>query len=408
MAASVETAPGEPIARSLYTFYESVVRRRKTVDYLREYDAQQWLPPERVLEIQWRKLSALLEFCAENVPYYQKTWKELGLHWRDIRNLDDYRRLPVINKDVIREHYQDFVSIPWRGQTMRKATGGSTGKPFAFEYTRESYERRMAVMMRGYAWAGARLGVRTSHVWGGDVGKPSWAKKMKGRLYAEILRKHVMNSFYLTRQSARDFIRQIDSYKPHVIVGYVSALEVLAHELMQHPHAGWRPAGIITAAEMLTRQQREEIEAGFRAPVFHTYGCREFMLIGAECERHSGYHTSADHLVVELMASDGSRPADQSLGDLVVTDLHNFGMPFLRYANGDVAGCHDGRMHVWTRTSDDGLRRRTAPRPAANPRRGIGPGGILPAPDEGIPDGGGIPGAAARARSARHLHRAPW
>lgn len=322
--------------RVLYPAYEGGIRGRKTLAHLAEYEGQQWLAPADVRALQWKKLTALLTYCEEHVPYYRRRWKELGIAARDVRSAKDFERLPVIGKDEIRAHYQDFIAVPWRGKTLRKATGGSTGRPFAFEYTRESYERRMAVMMRGYGWAGARLGVKTLHVWGGELGVPPWTRRAKTALYNAVLRKKVLNSFGMRADNLDEYARAVERYRPEVIVGYTSALEILARHIADGRRLAWRPKAVITAAEMLDPAQRALIERGFGAPVFHTYGCREFMLIGAECDRHRGYHTSADHLVVEV-ADHRGRALESGLGDVVVTDLHNYGMPFVRYANGDLA-----------------------------------------------------------------------
>jgi phenylacetate-CoA ligase len=64
------------------------------------------------------------------------------------------------------------------------------------------------------------------------------------------------------------------------------------------------------------------------------------MLIGMECEAHAGMHLSMENLLVELVVRDGERvrPAEPGEeGEVVVTDLHNFGAPFIRYLNGDLA-----------------------------------------------------------------------
>jgi phenylacetate-CoA ligase len=60
------------------------------------------------------------------------------------------------------------------------------------------------------------------------------------------------------------------------------------------------------------------------------------MLIAAECEAHEGMHIQEENLVVE-MVRDGRAVAPGEPGDVVVTDLHNLGMPLIRYVNGDVA-----------------------------------------------------------------------
>jgi phenylacetate-CoA ligase len=82
------------------------------------------------------------------------------------------------------------------------------------------------------------------------------------------------------------------------------------------------------------------MEEAFGPSVFDTYGCREVMLIASECEAHDGLHVSMENLVVEILVDeDGKqRPAREGeAGTVVFTDLHNLGMPFIRYANGDIA-----------------------------------------------------------------------
>ncbi|MCA3178843.1 MAG: hypothetical protein O9345_03995 [Burkholderiaceae bacterium] len=323
----------------LYPLYETRLRGRKTLRYLAEYERQQWIEPEAMRRLQLDRVRALLEHCQRNVPFYRERWRELGFDWRDVRDVSDLQRLPLTSKDDIRRHYEAMGAEDWRGRTLRKSTGGSTGQPFHFEYTRESYERRMAVMMRGYGWAGASFGAKRLDVWGTDVGDPPWWKRTKARLFDAALRRRVLGSFHMRDDNLADYVAEIDRYRPEVIVGYTSALETLARWIDGHRAPAWRPRSVLTAAEMLSDAQRALIEKAFGAPVFHTYGCREFMLLGAECEHHTGYHLSADHLVVEV-ADDAGQVVSEGVGQVVVTDLSNLGMPFVRYANGDLARAH--------------------------------------------------------------------
>lgn len=88
---------------------------------------------------------------------------------------------------------------------------------------------------------------------------------------------------------------------------------------------------------------RDVIIRGFEAPVFETYGSREFMLMGAECDRHDGMHLTFEQLLLEVVDDDGQPLADGAEGNVVVTDLYNYGMPFVRYLNGDRAVAGFGR-----------------------------------------------------------------
>ncbi len=321
---------------ALYPAYESFLRGRNTLRYLEEYERQQWLSPEEVRSLQTRKLRALLEHCQSQVPYWRRRFRELGFSWQDLQQPEDLAFLPRMDKEDIRAHYDELIADDWRGRTLRKSTSGSTGQPFVFEYTRESFERRMAVAMRGYAWAGARLGVKRLDIWGVDPGLTSWAHRIKDGAYDAIRGRRVLSAYRMRSDNLREYVQAIEDWRPKVIVGYISGLETLADWVLEGNMLRWNPDSVITAAEMLSDRQREKIELAFGAPVFHTYGCREVMLIGAECEHHHGYHASDDHLVVEIV-DDAGRHVHDGVGNLLVTDLHNWGMPFLRYENGDLA-----------------------------------------------------------------------
>jgi len=311
----------------LFPFYESTLRRRKTLHYLDEYERNQWLAPEQIAELQWRKLKALLEHCHREVPYYRRRFEEIGATPADIRSLADYARLPLLTKADIRANFDDLVADSWRGRILYKATGGSTGEPLRFGYTRESHERRTAVMWRGYGWAGARMGRRTLYLWGGAVGNPGRKQLLKDHLFHAAFGRRVLDSFAMSESNMASYADAIDAYRPEVMVAYVGPLVRLSEWLLATGRRVHRPEAILGGAEALLEYQREIIQRAFGAPAYNTYGCREFMLIASECEQRDGLHVNADHLVVETLPST----------DVVITDLHNYGMPFIRYQNGDLA-----------------------------------------------------------------------
>jgi phenylacetate-CoA ligase len=180
------------------------------------------------------------------------------------------------------------------------------------------------------------MGRRTLFLWGGAVGEPTRAHRLKDRLYNAAFARSVLNSFHMSEANLAEYADAIDRYRPEIIVGYVGPLVRLAQWLIASGRKIRQPHAIIGAAEALHEFQRKIIEQAFGCPAFNTYGCREFMLIAAECEYHRGLHVNADHLVVELRQPAGS-VADVQSGEVVITDLFNYGMPFVRYANGDRA-----------------------------------------------------------------------
>jgi phenylacetate-coenzyme A ligase PaaK-like adenylate-forming protein len=270
------------------------------------------------------------------VPFYRERWTDLGIAPQDIRSLADFARLPVLTKADIRNHADDLKATSLKAGLGYKATGGSTGEPLRFGFTRESNDRRVAVMWRGYSWAGSRMGRRTLFLWGGPVGSPSASHQLKDRIYNAVFARKLLDSFRMSESNLAEYADAIDAYRPEVIVGYVGPLVRLAEWLLANNRRVASPASIIGAAEALHPFQREIIERAFGAPAFNTYGCREFMLIASECEHRDGLHVNADHLVVETLDAYGQSIHEGS-GEIVITDLFNYGMPFIRYLNGDMA-----------------------------------------------------------------------
>jgi phenylacetate-CoA ligase len=103
----------------------------------------------------------------------------------------------------------------------------------------------------------------------------------------------------------------------------------------------WDTITVIYGAERLWPHDREDCARAFGPAVFETYGCREFMLMGSECEAHDGLHEQVENLIVEILVPnpDGTmrraRPGEQ--GEVAVTDLHNLACPMIRYLTGDLA-----------------------------------------------------------------------
>ena len=327
--------------------YEGGLKRRKAFAYWGELERSQWLPTAGVDELQLRALCRLVSHALRHCPYYRESWTAQGLDPDQIQRTSDFQTWPVISRATIQENRLGMRADN-AGRLIHKATGGSSGVPLAFDLDDQSLDRRTAAWHRGYAWAGAAPGTRHLYVWGVPLGQRTRRAIAKDRLYNALYRRRVLNCFELSEESAPQFIGAINRYKPEVIVAYTNPLYTLAQIAQDRKLQVRPPKSIVVGAEKIHGFQRDLIERVFGAPVFETYGCREFMLIGAECDRHEGLHLTSENLLVEVLDDDGSPTPDGEEGNVVVTDLYNYGMPFIRYANGDraVAGwsaCSCGR-----------------------------------------------------------------
>jgi phenylacetate-CoA ligase len=328
--------------------FESGWHRRDTFCILRGLERSQW---ETTDELERRQVAAareLLKHAAATCPYYAAEWGRLGLDPTRIESINDLQFCPLIDRDTIRIHRSAMRSHRADLRTFSKATGGSSGMPLQFDVDHESNNHKMAAWHRGYAWAGAGVGTKQFYLWGVPLGKqPAW-KNWKHALYHWLYRHKVVSCFGLTEDRVDWYLRELNGYQPEVIVAYTNPLYCFARMLADRGLKSWRPQSIVVGAEKLHDFQRELIEQVFQAPVFETYGSREFMLIGAECPEHAGLHLTMENMIVEIVDDEGQPTPPGEEGNVVITDLTNRALPFIRYLNGDraIAGfetCRCGR-----------------------------------------------------------------
>lgn len=331
----------------LLPFFDGVVKGRSTVSHWKQAERTQWLRREELEARQLQALRNLLNHAATTCDYYRQLFRSSGLQPAHVNGLSDFQRWPLMTRETIRQNREAMrTTAPVR--RMSKATGGSSGEPLQFDLDSGSNDRRTAMMWRGYHWAGAAPGTRQLYVWGSPIGNvPTW-KRLKIDLHHRFDNHLIVSCFEFTPDKMRTHFERMNHYRADVIVAYTNPLYEFARYLEREGLEPVAPRSIIVGAEKLHSFQRELIERVFRAPIFETYGSREFMLIGAECDQHDGLHLSMENLLVEVLNDDGSPTPGGQEGNLVITDLFNYGMPFIRYVNGDraIAGfeqCRCGR-----------------------------------------------------------------
>jgi len=318
-------------------FFEKAIKKRKMLEYLAFLNKSQWWSEGQLRTFQWQELQKLLKHAYNNVPYWQMVFKQLNLQPSDIKSYAEFRKLPMITKEDIRANKEQMIARNYIGKTWTKATGGSTGEPLELDYTPESYDWRVAASKRGYAWAGCEDGMRQAYIWGVAIGKQPLLKKWKEGLHHFILRQKYFNCFEFDQARMEQTLKELNRYKPQIIVGYTNPLYNFAKFVNNNGGIKFAPNSVISAAEKLYQFQREEIEKAFGCRAFNTYGSREFMLIASECQEHKGLHINVENLFVEVIKEDGTPAQAGEMGDVVITDLHNYGMPFIRYQIGDMA-----------------------------------------------------------------------
>ena len=260
-----------------------------------------------------------------------------------IAGVSEIEKLPLLTKDLIRKNVESIKASNYSTDELAKnSTSGSSGDALHFYSDAKLDPMRQAIAMRGNYWAGYTFGDPLLLLWGSvaDVNK---AKELKKRLAHSplLFNQKILSSFEMKDDDMAGHLKVMNKFKPSVIVGYPSSLDVFSDFLIRHKESVHAPNGIITSGETLFQPQRERIEKAFGCKVMNRYGSREMGNIASECLHQKGLHVHEDHVVVEILNENQQPCLPGELGEIVVTDLNNFGFPMIRYRIGDLGVLSD-------------------------------------------------------------------
>lgn len=297
----------------------------------------QWWAWSEIQALQMRKLNTLLEYAYANVPFYRRRFDEAGVRPRAIHTPADLVHLPPLTKQEIQDHRDELLASGVNRRRLRQNhTGGSTGQPLTFYQDDRFQAWANADLLRTYRMAGYQLGMRWAFLWGSDYDARThkgWHGRLMDRLVYNAL---WINTFDLSVDTLTEAARQLVRFQPQILVAYVSSATLLAQFVRDKGIEGIQPRAIQTSAEVLTPDDRRLMEETFGCQVFDRYGCREVYNIAHECAAHQGLHVLAENNVVECLDADGRPAVPGTVGRIVVTNLNNYVMPFIRYEVGDL------------------------------------------------------------------------
>jgi len=322
----------------LYPIGEAFLKTNM-LKHLKMLEETQWWSPAQLQELQNEKLRALIEHAYKNAPYYRRIFEERGLTDKDIQTVEDLPKLPILTKGDIRQNFDDLKAKDFkRWKPYLNATGGSTGEPLRYYTTVEAISVGWASNFRAWGWAGYKLGDKRATLAGASLipGNPTLFQRVRS-LAERNLR---LSAFDMNQQRMSLYLEKLVGFKPIFLRGYPSALYVFANYLQEAGIDIIRPRAVFTDAETLLPQHRQVIERQFGCKVLDGYGCRDGGAAAGECMEHRGYHISVEQVVMEFM-KNGKPAAPGESAEIILTDLYNYAMPFIRYAVGDMGAITD-------------------------------------------------------------------
>lgn len=301
---------------------------------LEKYESRNNWSYDRLCEYRDKRLQRLLKHCYLTVPYYKKLFDEYGINYEHIRHLDELNCIPVLDKQTVLEHYNDFISTAMPSSQMVKAhTSGTTGGGFIFYTTHHTLSEQWAVWWRYRKNLGLTFDTWCALFGGQSIVPPNRRRPPYSRMNVPC-RQEYFSNYHMNSENLKWYLDEIRSKKYTWIHGYPSAINLLADYALEHDVPPMKSLKFITTgAENLLPAQREKIRKAFGIDPRNHYGMAEGVANFSETKDGDMY-VDEDYAAVEFLDLPG-----QNGKEIIGTSLTNFAMPLIRYRTKDTAEC---------------------------------------------------------------------
>ena len=290
-------------------------------------------PEEATLGYQEACLRHLVRHAYAKVPYYRRRFDEAGVDPRDINTLRDLAAIPITTRDDIQsQEASDICAIDEDLDALRVIkTSGSTGAPLTVRRSFSEERLMLAFRARDFTRDGPGWHWRRAEIdyYGQETLRPERGSSLYERL--GILPRLSID----WRTPKHELVDALARFQPEVVSGPPSTLAWIADELTDHDRRRFSLRMVVSGSEILTPHMLERIQRGFGAPVADVYGCHETVFIASRGASRSRYSVCRNATIAEVLR-DGKPVGPGESGEIVVTALHLFAMPFIRYRLADL------------------------------------------------------------------------
>ncbi len=298
-----------------------------TSSWLRQIEIMNQWSREEIEAWQNKQLQHFVKHAYEHTAYYKRLFDELGIKPTDILEAKDLKIVPVVTKDIVKQHFLEFVpddidEIPHR----KDKTGGTTGVPMSY-YTDENVWGYLTAS-KIYSWR--TMGYRYGDKFAALGSSSLFGKKasLKRRIYDWIRQEKGLNSLELSDGLCAKYFEKMRKERIHFIYGYASAVYLMAKYAKENNLDVSYVKGAFTTSENLTDTYRDTIESTFHCRVMDSYGARDAGITAFEVE--PGKYPISYDVIPEIIDE-----FDEGEGTLLSTCFLNNAFPLMRYDFGD-------------------------------------------------------------------------
>lgn len=316
--------------------------------FLREADG--WTA-DQIRAYELSEIKRVVKYAAENTPGYRKLFADVGIAPDDVDSIETFRQLPLLTKEMIRDHLEDFsCEYPNREYIT---TGGSTGIPTGMYRDPISFAKELASKAHQYHRIGWREGDRQMVFRGLQI---EASEQMQ---FAADFNELRCSTYQFVPEQMEVYRQKAFEYQPEWIRCYPSSGYVFADYLKDSKKPFPKIKGMLCSSENLYDFQRQLFREVFgdEARIFVHYGHYEMSALAGFCEYTDDYHVLPQYGYVEVVDKDGNLVTKAGeVGEIVATSFIMNATPFIRFKTEDLAvfkgwGCAEcGRPYqIWER-----------------------------------------------------------
>ncbi len=302
---------------------------------VRQLEGSQWLDGSALLTRQLRQLQALTRHAHESVPWYRRTWQDSYDPRGELR-YEDFARLPLLTRRDLQEGFDALrcASVPAaHGAVEERRTSGSTAAPVRFLATRVAGLFWNAFTLRDHLWHRRDMHQKLAVIRReSERGRAAnWGPATLGVVATGPTVAHSI------REDAGALLDWLREEAPGYLFTYPSLVTELARLSIDRDIALPGLLEVRTLAESVSPDTRALCRAAWGVPLTDLYSASETGYIALQCPDHDNYHVMAEGVLVEVLDEHGKPCSPGEVGRVVVTPLHAFAMPLIRYDIGDYA-----------------------------------------------------------------------
>lgn len=316
-------------SRTLFRL-EDLLKKTKIENYYSKFSLLCKSDPEEIRILQKEKLRLLIRHSYSNIPWYRRKMNEAGINPEDIIDLKSIINLPVLTRNDIRDFSDQMKWQQYTGKILHSSSSGTTGIPIKYSQDVNAFSAGIAAGHTLMGLSGWKPGMRNVHIWGNMDSIKQWKKlssQIKQILYK---RKNIASPLINNPEQILPVVKKIIKFKPYVIDGYTNSIYELANYLKANRIRLNDVKMVFTTGENLEEFHKKLIEE-IIAPVSDIYGCGEINGIACRPAGDARYYIFDPHVLVETL-----QEKDSLMKEILITDLDNFYMPFIRYKVGDI------------------------------------------------------------------------